>query len=79
MLVPDIPPGLDVARYVTVPPFPVYAGAVKGTVAEALPAEAVPITGVSGFLPPESLVVMTYAAKSPITTHVFSALSMSVA
>jgi hypothetical protein len=48
--VPLKPPGLEVARYVTVS-LPVYVDAVKATVAWAFPAVAVPIVGVVGFLP----------------------------
>ena len=47
-----IPPGSDVAVYVTVP-FPMYVEAVKNTDASPIPAFAgVPIVGVDGFLPP---------------------------
>jgi hypothetical protein len=42
------PPGLDVAVYDVIGPEPVDTGAVKGTVARALPAVAVPIVGAPG-------------------------------
>ena len=74
-----MPPGEDVTVYEIVPSFPVYVGAVKETVAVVLPALAEPIVGGLGFLPPESLVVIVYAAKSPTTTHVSVALLINVA
>jgi hypothetical protein len=53
VLEPAIPPGLDVAVYVTVPPFPVYAGAVNSTVALVAPvAVTVPTVGAPGLPPP---------------------------
>lgn len=73
-----MPPGLEVARYVTVP-FPTYKDGVKTTVIWALPTVGVPIIGALGFLPPESLAVMSYAAKSPTKTQVSLARLMSVA
>jgi hypothetical protein len=50
-LVPVILPGVDVALYVPEPVLPAYVEAVNATVALALPAVAVPIVGVVGFLP----------------------------
>jgi hypothetical protein len=50
--VPVIPPGLEVAVYVTDPLLPVYVGAVNATVAVVLlVAVAVPIVAVPGILP----------------------------
>ena len=49
---PSIPPGLDIARYVTVPPLPAKAGAVKGTDADVDDGEVtVPTVGTPGTLP----------------------------
>ena len=53
-------PGVDIARYVTAPPLPVYAGAVKATVACAFPPVAVPMVGVPGVAPP---LIATIAAN----------------
>jgi hypothetical protein len=51
---PVMPPGDDVAVYVTVPPFPVYAGAVNATVTVVAPvAVTAPTVGVPGLPPPE--------------------------
>jgi hypothetical protein len=47
-----MPPGLDIARYVTVPPLPTKAGAVKGTEADVDDGDVtVPTVGVPGTLP----------------------------
>jgi hypothetical protein len=53
VLEPAMPPGLDVAVYVTVPPLPVYAGAVNTTVTLVGPAAATaPTVGAPGLPPP---------------------------
>ena len=64
--------GVEVATYVSAPPFPVLEGSVNVTVAEAFPAVAVPMIGVSGFAPPLAPITYAsiYALKSPRTIHV---------
>jgi len=53
LLLPVMPPGLEVATYVAAPVFPLYEGNVKLTVADPLPADAVTDVGESGVLPPD--------------------------
>ena len=48
-----IDPGVDVTTYSVPAGFPKYKGAVKVTVAWALPPVAVPIVGVPGLRPPD--------------------------
>jgi len=58
--VPSIFPGLDTARYVTVPPLPVKAGAVKGTEADVDEGDVtVPTVGVPGTRPEPELTLPT--------------------
>ena len=64
MLLPVIFPGEEVAIYVTVPPLPVYVGVVNETDADPLPAEAEPMTGVVGILPPEGALPTTRIRRS---------------